>query len=77
MRTPETNVEAVKITVQMVGKAEQTFVFDHEPTVKEVLAMANIPENAEVWCSWELAKLAYELEDGDILTVMGKTITQG
>ena len=77
MRTPENISETVRITVQMVGKADQTFVFSKEPTVKEVLNTAWVPETAEVRCAWELAKLSYELEDGDILTVMGKTITQG
>lgn len=77
MRTNETINSNVRITVQRVGQDDQTFVFSNEPTVKEVLATAGIPETAEVWCAGELAKLTYELEDGDVLTVMGKKITQG
>lgn len=77
MRTTNEMSGNVKITVQKVGQADQTFVFAYEPTVKEVLETANIPETAEVWCGWEQAKLGYELEDGDILTVMSKKITQG
>lgn len=77
MRTPENISETVRITVQMVGKADQTFVFDHEPKVKEVLNIAWVPETAEAWCGWTQAKLGDTMEDCDILTVMGKTITQG
>lgn len=68
---------SVSITVQRVGQDDLTFVFDHEPKVKEVLQVANIPTNADCRCDWEIAELWFDLEDGDVLVVATKKITQG
>lgn len=68
--------EEVSITVEWVGLRAKDYVFDHEPTVKEVLNRAGLPENADCRCDWEIAELEDELMDGDVLVVATKKITQ-
>lgn len=71
------SADTIRVTVEGVSLKSTTYVFDHEPTVEEVLEAAKLPMNSDCRCDGQLAELADEMNDGDVLVVTTKKITQG
>ena len=71
------SADTIRVTVEWVSLKSTTYVFDHEPTVEEVLETAKLPMNSDCRCEGQLAELADEMNDGDVLVVTTKKITQG
>ena len=72
-----TDENTVRVTVQMAGKADQTFTFENKPKVEEVLRMAWLQATAECWVWPDQCNPNDLLENNDCLLVVAKTITQG
>lgn len=72
-----TTNNAVRVTVAWVSYSEKPFIYDHNPTIEEVLREAGFPLDADVRCQGEKCELDWKLQDGESIYVTPNKVTQG
>lgn len=72
-----TSVDTIKVELQKFGESTQFIELPEGATVEDLIDKADLDEGIELRYNWEVVNLDDELEDGDVLVIPTKNITQG
>ena len=72
-----TATDTIKVELQRFGESTQFVELPEDSTVEDLIEKADLPEGIEIRCNGEVVSLDDILDDGDVLVIPTKKITQG
>lgn len=76
MRKVETS-STIKVELQRFWESTQFVELPEDSTVEDLIEKAGLPEDIEIRCGGDVVALDDLLDDGDVLVIPTKKITQG
>lgn len=73
----KTAQDTIKVELQKIGESTQFVELPEDSTVEDLIEKADLPEDIELRCKGEVVSLDDILDDGDVLVMPTKKITQG